>query len=177
MKKKIKKINKIFGGKNLSKLLWNPNQDAMALRREFMELYYGIAAEEINEFTVNYEEWIGNVVQNVDKQYFNDATDPKDVPLAFLDGQLKILDRALSKVEASEELAAEEKAGLYDRVLMAKTYPLYMKLINRGTFYSGDIEKQNAATREFFDLCDYFGVLYYAEHHPISELKAQYPYL
>jgi hypothetical protein len=160
----------------VSKLLWNPHRDALALRDEFMKLYFGIAAEEINEFTVAYEEWIGDVVQNKDKLYFNDASDAKDVPLNFLDGQIKIIDRALKKVEDSS-LTKDEKAELSDRVAMAKLYPLYMKLLNRSIYYSGDIDKQNEVTREFFDLCDYFGVLYYAEHHPISELKGKYPYL
>lgn len=161
----------------VSKLLWNPNQDAMALRDEFMRLYFGVAAEDINEYTVNYEEWIGNIVQNVDKQHFNNANDPVDMPLTFVDGQLKIVERALEKVQSAEGMTDEEKAGLYDRVLMAKTYPLYSKLVNRSTFYSGDTEKQNEVTKEFFDLCEYFGVLYYAEHHPITELKAKYPYV
>lgn len=160
----------------VSKLLWNPHQDALALRNEFMELYYGIVADEMNEFTVHYEEWIGDIVQNKDRRFFENSANPEYMPLTFIDGQLDILDRAIEKVNASE-MSETEKAALVDRVMMAKMYPLYRKLINRGTFYSGDIEKQNEATKEFFDLCDYFGVLYYAEHHSISELKGMYPYL
>lgn len=160
----------------ISKLLWNPHQSAVELRREFIELYYGVAADDMEEFTVTYEEWMGNIIQNVNKRYYMDTANPKYLPLTFVDSQLSILDRAIEKVENSN-LNETEKAALVDRVKMAKVYPLYRKLVNRGYFYSGDVAKQNEVTQEFFDLCDYFGVLYYGEHLPISGLKAKYPYL
>lgn len=160
----------------VSKLLWNPHQDAVALRNEFMTLYYGIAAEEINEFTVNYEEWVGDIIQNKDRRFFENSSNPQYMPLSFVDSQISILDKAIAKISASD-LSEEEKATLIDRVKVAKLYPAYRKLINRNSFYSGDTEKQNEVTKEFFDLCEHFGVLYYAEHHSITELKAKYPYL
>ena len=160
----------------ISKLLWNPHQSAVALRREFIELYYGVAADDMEEFTVTYEEWVGNIIQNVNKRYYTDAANPKYLPLSFVDNQLSVLGRAIKKAENSD-MAEDEKLALIDRISMAKIYPLYRKLVNRSSFYSDDVNMQNEVTREFFNLCDYFGVLYYGEHLPLSALKAKYPYL
>ena len=160
----------------VSKLLWNPHRDVTALRREFLTYYYGIVANDMEEFTVNYEEWIGNIVQNENQRYFQDAANPKYLPLTFIDNQLNILDNAIAKINGAD-IDADKKAELTDKVKMAKIYPLYRKLINRSAFYSGDIAQQNEVTQEFFGLCDYFGVLWYGEHKALSELKGKYPYL
>ena len=160
----------------VSKLLWNPHRDATALRREFMTYYYGIVADDIEEFTVNYEEWIGDIVQNKNRHFFNDSSNPTYIPLNFIDGQINILDNAIDKVNASG-LGAAEKAELNEKILTVKIYPMYRRLINRSSYYSGDVAKQNEVTKEFFDLCDYLGVLWYGEHKSLAELKGKYPYL
>ena len=141
-----------------------------------MNYYYGIVADEMELFTVNYEETVGDVIQNRNKRFFENTSNPEYLPSTFIDSQVAILDGAIDKINASD-LEDFEKAELIDKVKTAKIYPLYRRLICRNSFYSGDIDKQNEVTQEFFDLCDYLGVLYYAEHQSIASLQAKYPYL
>jgi pyruvate carboxylase subunit B len=87
-----------------------------------------------------------------------------------------LLDKAVAKVESSD-MSREEKNALIDRINMARMYTAWRKLTCRSMYYSGDTEMQNEITSEFFELCEYYGVINYGEHLPITSLKGKYPYL
>ena len=85
----------------LAKLLWNPALDAVALRREFLTGYYGLAGERVAEYLALLETARGNAG---DKLGCYSPTDAKFLGLEAMLGAREILERAAQSVASAPEL-------------------------------------------------------------------------
>lgn len=169
-----------------SKLLWNPNQNIDVLRKEFIDGYYGVAAEEMWRYVRNFDETVSNIINNeyasldgrfrmgevfnVVNDYYFDPFKKPYFSLEFLKEQLTLLNNAKEKLSSLNE---EEKNVLEKRLQVASLQPLYCLFRSREAYYQTEKEKQGAA-ETFFDTAKTLGVRYVAEHKTLEQLEEEY---
>lgn len=148
-----------------SKILWNPYQDVNALASEFVTLYYGVAATDVQEFI---DVWTENFIRyntEVQKIFYSypitDGTkhsiDSDVFPLRLLDRLIGVLDAGIAKISADTTLTFEEKQTLIGRVEAVKATPTLFKLYNWESFYP-DTEGRGEVATAFFDILDRNGI-------------------
>lgn len=159
------------------KLLWDPTEDPYALRKEFITHYFGPAAQEVQTFLEFMEEYYESNQTKTNGMFFtsSDLFSSLYHPLENLEYAYRLTLTGMEKIAASD-LSAEEKAYYELHLNRVRLVPLYMMMMNRGTYFSDNVQRFNRVTKEFFDLCDLLKVEEYAEMKLLYALKEQYPY-
>ena len=159
------------------KLLWDPTEDPYALRKEFITHYFGPAAQEVQTFLEFMEEYYESNQTKTNGMFFtsSDLFSSLYHPLENLEYAYRLTVTGMEKIAASD-LSAEEKAYYELHLNRVRLVPLYMMMMNRGTYFSDNVQRFNRVTKEFFDLCDLLKVEEYAEMKLLYALKEQYPY-
>lgn len=158
-----------------AELLWNPYRDVNALRNEFIDYYYGAAAEDVRYVTLTLEEHISNLIQNVDKRFYVSPLDSIYLPAGMFEGCLDRLQSAKDKINETS-LSATEKEEFLGRIDEVRLTPLFYLMWNRERYYLDDAESYNNVAKEFFETSAAVGAVYYGEHRSIASLKSAYPY-
>ncbi len=158
-----------------SKLLWNPYQDANALREEFITYYYGVVAEDVKA-----------IVKTLDDQYYSELakdssiyyqlTEARYFPTEFWMDILDKIEVAENKVKAQTDKSAEELAKEVENIRKLNLTPLFSLLHKRGAHFYDNAEANEYRTK-FFNLCSELGVQWYGEHRSIESLKNEFPAL
>ncbi len=157
----------------IAKLLWNPYQDAAALRNEFIELYYGVGADDVKALVKLYDDNYYAALE-MDKGVFYA---PYDIRYFSQDMWEEGLDLALSALEKIQAQTGKTEAQINDEILRAKRLQmtsLFALVYQRNIFYF-DNESINQVTNDFFNLCAELGVQWYGKHLSIESLKEVYP--
>lgn len=157
-----------------SKLMWNPERDAVQLRDEFITLYYGDYANDVKEF-VNYMDsfWVlnaqsGKQTAPFDSREFLSGT---SYPVAFLENAQKIITSARQKL-AESALSSEQKTVMDKRLVRVLLTPERMILRNFQTYYRNADVKEYA--EKFFEHMEYAGCAMIGETRPASTVKLEY---
>jgi len=126
------------------KLLWDPDQDADAIMRDFLSGYYGPAAEPIFKYIVMLHDKVEN--ENIHMHLY---TNPAQgyLPDAVMRKAMKLFDQA--------EAAVEDDAELLERVRVARMPLVYARAFPRNGYkiengrlhWLGDIAPLQDATR------------------------------
>ncbi len=162
-----------------SKLLWDPYQDADALRNEFIELYYGVAAEDVKAIVDALDAEYAAKVKALDKvgevsgKYYYMITSEVDFDTEFWMDILDRIESAEAKVAAQTGKSAEQIAEELTRIRRIYLTPLYSLVTFRDTHFTDEAEKAEY-TKQFFDLCEEFGVQWYGEHRSIDDVRKDY---
>ena len=138
----------------ISKLLWNPDCDVSAHRREFMEYYYGAAADALNEY-------LDLVCDTVEKENdhvgFNDKPLHKYLSEEMLERYNELFDRAAAAVSGDAlRLFRVEKNRLSIRWVALKR-----KTMLQGEFDAEEVNK-------FFEDWRAFGLSRIDEHFNVE---------
>lgn len=160
----------------MSKMLWDPDRDPYALRKEFVEHYVGAAGEEILsalEFMDEY--YYQNQLETNGAFMYSGQIDAKYHPIEYLEQVYDMMEKGAADIRAADLTDAEKDVYL-KRVKKYKLIPLYMMLINRDVYFRDDPERYNGVTREFFAICDELGVEEYGETYSLESLKGKYPF-
>lgn len=157
-----------------SKLMWNPDNDAEALKEEFIALYYGPAADGVRSF-IEYMDsfWVLNAQKGNKTEPFDSTRNflkAANYPVRMLENALRIVEEARGKIHAFE-LNAEEKAVLDKRLVKVLLTPERMILRNFTDYY--DVSLLHAFAEKFFEHADYVGLKMIGETIPLSRVKLQ----
>ncbi len=119
-----------------SKLYWDLSLDVTALRNEYIELLYGVAAEEVKTFIDKMEDFFAEKVKKgfrvelfVDRM---DFFDPKEYPIDFLLDCLALIERGMEKVKGAGYPDEEKRMKDLSRVLLT---PLRMIAKNESYYF------------------------------------------
>ncbi len=159
-----------------SKMLWDPTQDVNALRHEFITLYFGAAAQDVEEIVVMLDEWFADVVATKDSLAYANLFNPLNFPKELWENTLERIEIAQAKATGDERLTADEKDEMYIRIERMKVTPLFSLMWNRDTFYADNALRHNDVAKDFFTLCADLGIVYYGEHRAVESLKTKYSY-
>jgi hypothetical protein len=143
-----------------SKLMWNPDQNAYALRDEFVHYYFGAGSETINEYLYDMDEFFYSTrnIEGMSFGIYEKKMYSYDVYSASnLKQQLATLDKAIAEIEASDE-EEELKKLFIDHVRLLKSSPLSILLVNYDVYYIGDSAGKKEIAKQFFELVDYFEI-------------------
>ncbi len=150
-----------------SKLMWNIHWDIEYLMNEYIELYYGAAADTVKsvvnsfesfyteqrmngELVVDLFEAAGSFVQNDNNQ------NPKE----WLNSIVRTIENGMKEVENSAELSDTEKGAAIYKLEDVLITPMRMILRNYNTYYlDGKIDY----AIKFFDIVDAHGIKYFGE--------------
>ena len=156
------------------KLMWNPDQNAYDLRDEFVYYYFGAAAETINNYLYDLDEFFYSLHDVLSYDIYESKMYSAEIWTASnLRKQIDTLDKAIEEIKASD--ASDELKELYiDHVRLMKTSPLSLLLINYDIYYIGDTAGKKEVAKEFFGLVDYFEIKNMQEMESMyEELRAQ----
>jgi hypothetical protein len=158
-----------------NKLLWDPTLNPLELRNEFIRLYYGAVAKDV-ELLVDYcNEWVHDIIVNENSSYLGGyAHTTQHNKIETLEYILSELDRM--EVMLADTYEGEELSEMRSRLREIRLMPLYLLMTNRNVYYSGNPTRYNDVAKEFFNLCTELDVTQYGEHRLVSELGVLYPY-
>lgn len=137
----------------ISKLFWNPELDVYALMKEYIDGYYGLAANSVYSFRCKmldfYRENFANKGRFIGPcEPWCDFLYPENYPIELLTGCVDILDEGIKNIENSN-LSASEKYVLIKRVKTVLLTPLRM-ISRNDEYYFGD--KKSEYYRRFIAL-------------------------
>ena len=159
----------------INKMLWDTDRDPYALRREFISLYFGAGSDkalEAIEFADNYI--FEAQVQTNGSFMWNEGTSAIYHKAPYLEHIYNLLEEGVAAVLQSSA-DAELKELYVKHFEQFELYPLYLMLINRQALYSDNQQMFRFVTDRFFEICDEYGVVDYAENTTIERLKLLYP--
>lgn len=153
-----------------SKMLWDTDSDITALQNEFIELYYGEAAQAIKEIMGRLDEKFFEVSllneTNINI-YQNKIYDTKYYPIAFLEGLLDIINGEIKKATVAGNTV------LATRLNEVKLTPLYMIVRSVKSYYA-DSQQVYDTVKEFIDIASSLGLSRVSEGKTLDELKIEY---
>ena len=128
----------------ISKLFWNPERDILDIMKEYIDNYYGIAADAVYKFRCKmldfYKDFVDKGLRIQPTHPWCDFLYPENYPLEVLTDCVDILDKGLEQIENSD-LSASNKYRLKRRVQRVLLSPL--RMINRNSeYYFGDKESE-----------------------------------
>ena len=140
----------------LSKLLWNPDQDDLALRREFLDGYYGAAGEAIGRYLNLLTEKVGN--RRISS--WSGDPDAEWMDLETMNQATRLFDAAAKAVAADSVLTARvQRARLSLDAQWLRGYAGYKFIAERNrTPFLGPTDLTTALSR-FGQRCHGLGVL------------------
>ncbi|MBR2375214.1 MAG: DUF4838 domain-containing protein [Clostridia bacterium] len=149
-----------------SRLFWDMSLEVEDLVKEYVNIYYGLGAENVLEFLRRMENHYAEKIAGgfhttlgSEKEFFDAA----NYPLELLQGCEKLLDEALEKVQNSE-LSDAEKQVYTKRLKAVLLTPLRMIVRNEHAYFGGE----NLAYEEkFYKTADAVGVKRTGEVVPI----------
>ena len=166
----------IMAGYIAGKLMWNPDQNAYALRDEFVYYYFGPAQNIMNAYLYDLDEFFYSLHDKDGLSYGIYDKNMYSVSVwsaSNLRKQIATLDKAIEAIENSNE-SEELKKIFIDHVRLVKTSPLSILLLNYDIYYIGDSAGKREVAVEFFELVDYFEIKNMQESESTySEIRAQ----
>lgn len=140
-----------------SKMMWNPNQDANALRDEFFTYYYRELADLVKEYNLNFEINVEQMVAREDApdmtlQGGDDILKSKYYSTAFFEKQLGLIEKMYALIETLDLTVAErdEYKTMVDRLKLTSQFTL---LYHYDDYYHNDSWGKNEMMKDFFDTC------------------------
>ena len=163
-----------------SKMLWNPNLNAVEVRNEFIEYYYSGVSDLVVDYLDNFETNYAFIMSREDRHDNTNQSgylflSTKYYSVAFFDTQFGLVESMLDRIDESD-LIGSAKEKMVKRVERLKLFPLYMVLYNYDYYYFNDADGKKAMQSEFFTLCSKLGVVQYAENKTITSLKSLWGY-
>lgn len=147
-------------------LMWNPDRDADALLREYLDLYYKMAAPYVRQMMELFDTWYKNVSQTrkldvrmvVGNHYL-----PEYNSIEVIDAAEKVIEQAEEMVSASE-LSVDEKADLMKKLLRVKVTPEFMRYNDYLSYYPDRTEEdREKCGKIFFENCKKADMDFFAE--------------
>ena len=153
----------------ISKLFWNPERDIYEIMKEYIDNYYGVAAEYVYEYRCKmlsfFKDFVDKGLRIQPTHPWCDFLYPENYPLEVLTECVDILDNGLKAIEQSN-LSIGQKHRLTKRVKRVLLSPL--RMISRNTeYYFGD--KGSEYDKRFPALVDELGHIISRTPHQIIE--------
>ena len=164
------------------KMMWNPNQDANALRDEFFKYYYrelgDLAAEYNLNFEINAEQMVNREdAPDMTLQGDDDLLKSKYYSTAFFEKQLSLIDEMYALVKTLD-LTQTEKDEYNKMVDRLKLSAQFMLLYHYDEYYYNDSWGKKAMMKDFFDTCTRLQLQYWREvNGSLSTLKTLFGYI
>ena len=157
-----------------SKLMWNPDVDAEALKEEFILLYYGPAADGVRSFITYMDSfWLLNSQKGNKTEPFDSTRNflkAINYPVRMLENALRIVEETRDDI-LNADMNEDEKTVLDKRIVKVLLTPERMILRNFTDYY--DVSLQRAFAEKFFEHADYVGLKMIGETIPLSRIKLQ----
>lgn len=140
-----------------SKMLWNPDLNAIALRDEFIHYYYGELEPLVQQYNLNFEIQFANMTSREDApnlalQGEDEILDAKYYSTFFFEKQLALLDEMYEKV-GEMDISRSEKDSAKMKVDELKLTTEFMLLYHYDSYYFDDYWGKQAMMDDFFDTC------------------------
>ncbi len=151
-----------------SKLMWDVTLDYNELVAEFIENYYGDAAEQIQELydlVTMYAEYAHSALGISGNIYFT-LDNKKYWTYSYVESYRMLLEKALIAIEPLKEIDVARYQKLYDRIVRFKVENIYMQMEYYIDNYSQEHIK--AAVTEFSELCSKFNIDYMDESRTLA---------
>lgn len=153
----------------ISKLFWNPERDIYDVMKEYIDNYYGIAADYVYEYRCKmlsfFKDFVDKGLRIQPTHPWCDFLYPENYPLEVLTECVDILDKGLEVIEKSN-ISIGQKHRLSKRVKRVLLSPL--RMITRNTeYYFGD--KGSVYDKRFPALIDELGHIISRTPHRIIE--------
>ena len=150
-----------------SRLYWNLNWNVEYLINEYIELYYGVASENVKDIVMTFEHFYGELRET--NNFRITLLSEKSAymtgelyPIEFLNLLMDKIDTAIYEVNANETLLEAEKSAYARRLLGIRLTPMRMLLRNYTSYYA--LNTRIAYATEYFDIIDDFGITALGEH-------------
>lgn len=144
-----------------NKLMWNGEQDADALLKEYRDLYYGPASDTVNRVIEHFHAHYKKLVDEGMDLWFitrGNCEEAAITPLPVLYKAIEIIEEGEELIKASD-LPAEQKETYLKRLAQVKVTPVIMIFDKYFEYYPDNSEEDRQAYgRMFRDLCVYSGV-------------------
>ena len=137
------------------RLMWNPTLDEKELLEDYIEHYYGVAADCIREFMRLYHENYQALEKTGAPVYavtWGSHTYPKNNPQKMLQEAIESLEKGERLVEASGA-STEEKEVLLKRLWCVKATPLNLLYLNFKEYNPDATEEERLQAKEKFVQC------------------------
>lgn len=148
-----------------SKLMWNLGWSVEELMDEYIDLYYGSAAQTVKDVIAAYENFY--TIQRSNGELKVALFEPNGSfvhgaanPVNWLEGIVRIIDDGMSEIENNSTLTQTEKNGLIYKLEEVKITPMRMILRNYDYYYT---EGKKDYAIEFFDIVDSHGIKFLGE--------------
>lgn len=159
-----------------AKLMWDPDLDVNALKKEFVDIYYGPAKGYINELIRRYEEmWCVLEKQNpsfvmdhnnMDQYLANNAA-------TIMLGLQDLCDQGIEEINKSS-LSDEEKEVYINRVLGVKFTFMFQEMRQYESYHHNSTLGRYELAVEVFALAEKLGIQKYREGTNIETLRSTY---
>ncbi len=143
-----------------SKLMWNLGWNVEELMNEYIDLYYGAAAQTVKDVISSYENFYTMqrnkgelkvaLFEPTGSFLSSDAN-----PVNWLEGIVRIIDNGMLEIENDSKLTENEKNGLIYKLEEVKITPMRMILRNYDSYYT---EGKKDYAIEFFNIVDAHGI-------------------
>lgn len=156
-----------------SKMFWNPNLDALALRDEWIRLYFGDEAYPyLDKLMTDVDEYFATQMNSGISVFDTDIFSYKYWSAPQLRKHLSWLNEAKQEVNESE--ADSEQKNIYiEHIDMVRLTPLCMILLNYDIYYMNDTAGKIVLAREFFRINDSLGVKNSGIDGSLSQIRTQ----
>ncbi|MBP5467195.1 MAG: DUF4838 domain-containing protein, partial [Clostridia bacterium] len=164
-----------------SKMMWNPNQDAEALRREFIKYYYRELADYVEEYVLNFDLQMKEIVSRDDSpdmtlQGLDEILSSKYYSVPFFETQLGLID-TMYEVVNSLDLSKADKKTYKIMVDRLKLSAQFMLLYHYDDYYYNDYWGKKAMMDDFFSTCTNLEIRNWREFNgSLSTLKTLFGY-
>ena len=148
-----------------SHLFWDLNADVDALRREFVNLYFGEAAAPLMQEVIDrFDDHDAMLASSYGPSYYHYGafTKAEYWPIGFLLDQVELFEKAEKAILASP-YSESEKASFAERVGKFKLVPEWMVLRNYDDYYPNDDYGRAACGENFVAEFSSYGGTYYGE--------------
>lgn len=165
-----------------AKMMWNPNQDANALRDEFFTYYYRELADLVKEYNLNFEINAAKMVArgdapNMTLQGKDEMLASKYYSTAFFEEQLGLIDEMYALVDTLD-LSVSEHAEYTVMVDRLKLSAQFMLLYHYDDYYYNDAWGKNSMMKDFFDTCTKLQLRNWREFNgSLATLKTLFGYI
>ena len=161
-----------------SKLMWNPDEDADALVREFFELYFGKYSKHLYEFWDMWNVHLNMLAQDSTVNFYLAETNLAGVfnashyPLGLLERSMSLINGAIEDNAADATISEAERIAMHKRLLGALVVPECMILRNIGSYYGA--AKTGDFAKTYFEHVEELGQIYISESRNVNTVKSSY---
>ena len=137
------------------KLMWNSDLHADELIDEYVNLYYGIAADAVRATMKLFHENYRSIISrggNVDCTTFGNHASAENNPIKMINGAIAEIEKGEKLIDCSD-LSENDKQKYKERLYGVKTTPLNIKYINFEKYFPNCSEAESVKARNDFAEC------------------------